>query len=423
MSKREVVVTGFGVLSPIGIELDSFREALIEGKSGVSYLNSVQTELERRPIGSEVPDFRPKDYIKPKKNIKVMSRDIQMGVVCTALACQNAGLVVEGDERVVDPERLGCVFGCDLIGLELEYLEDAFRIGIKDGKHDFSTWGPASMENIMPLWMLKYLPNMIASHIAIALDARGPNNTPTLDRGSSLAALMEACRIIERGDADVMIAGGAGNKINPTVLARGAAYNLAPWSEFPESNPRPYDSKRCGTVVGEGAAVFVLENKEYALARGAKPLAAVLGFAESVYATMKFGLQQESIEKSIKFALQAADRTPSDLGHINSNGLGFADDAIEARALANTIGDVPVFSAAGNFGNLGSGSGAVELAASLLAVEKGVLPPTRNCDEVAEDCPISVSRGKPVPLTKKTFLKCNHTITGRSLSVVLEKCD
>ncbi len=421
MSKREVVVTGFGVLSPIGIDRDSYWEALVEGRSGVSYLESVHTSLERRPIGCEVPDFKPKDFIKPKKNIKVMSRDIQMGVVSTALACRDAGLVVEGDDRSVDPERFGCIFGCDLIGLELEYLKDAFRLGVKDGKHDFSTWGPASMENIMPLWMLKYLPNMVASHIAIALDARGPNNTTTLDRGSSLAAFMEACRIIERGGADVVITGGAGNKINPTILARGGAYNLAPWTETPDSNPRPYDANRCGTIVGEGAAAFVLESKEFALARGAKPLATVLGFAESVCPTATFGFQQEAVEKSVLYALKAADRTPDDLGHVNANGFGVPDDSIEARGLANTVGDLPVFSAAGHFGNLGSGAGAVELAASLLAVEKGTLPATRNCSEIASDCPINVVREKPIPLSKNVFLKCNHANTGRSFSVVLEK--
>ena len=115
MSTREVVITGLGVLSPIGIELNSFWEALIGGKSGVSYLASIQTQLEKRPVGSEVPDFHPKDFIKPKKNIKIMSRDIQMGVVSAILACQNANLSFEEGARSVDPERLGCIFGCDLI--------------------------------------------------------------------------------------------------------------------------------------------------------------------------------------------------------------------------------------------------------------------------------------------------------------------
>ena len=422
MSKREVVITGFGILSPIGITPETYWESLITGKSGVSFLNSIQTDLERRPIGSEVPDFRPKDYVKPKKNIKVMSRDIQMGVVSSFIACQNAALELEGDSRSVDPERLGSVFGCDLIGLELEFLKDAFCECFADGdKFDFSKWGPSAMKNVMPLWMLKYLPNMVASHIAIALDARGPNNTTTLDRGSSLAAFMEGCRIIERDAADVMIVGGAGNKINPTVLARGGAYSLAPWSETPDADPRPFDVNRRGVVVGEGAAVFVLESKDFALARGAKPLAVVRGFAEALEPTATFGIRQQAVENAIKLAMERADLSPNDLGHVNASSMGVSDDQLEAKAIAATLGDVPVFTATGHYGNLGSGAGAVELVASLLALQNGRTPATRNCEEVDPECPINVVKGAPLELNKSTIMKLSHANTGRSFALVLEK--
>lgn len=422
MSKRRVVVTGLGVLSPIGVNLDSYWDALVEGKSGVSYLTSVKTNLSRRPIGSEVPDFKPKDYIKPKKNVKVMSRDIQMGVVATLLACQNAGLSFDSEQRNTNPERLGCIFGCDLIGLELDYLKDAFRAGISEGKYDFSTWGSASMANIMPLWMLKYLPNMIASHIAIALDARGPNNTPTLDRGSSLAAFMEACRIIERGATDVMIAGGAGNKINPTILSRSGAYDLAPWSKTPDQDPRPFDTERRGTVIGEGAASFVLENEEFALARGAKPLAVVKGFAEALEPTATFGIEQQAIERAITLALERADMKPEALGHVNANAMGLESDQKEAVAIANALGNqIPVFSATGHFGNLGSGAGAVELVASILALHKGMIPPTRNCVHVDPRCPVNVIREQPQTSNASSFIKLSHANTGRSFALILEK--
>ena len=422
MSKREVVITGLGVLSPIGITPETYWESLIAGKSGVSFLSSVQTNLDRRPIGSEVPDFRPKDYVKPKKNIKVMSRDIQLGVVSSLIACQNAALELEGENRSVDPERIGSVFGCDLIGLELELLKDAFKECVtQDGRFEFDKWGASAMKNVMPLWMLKYLPNMVASHIAIALDARGPNNTTTLDRGSSLAAFMEGCRIIERGSADVMIVGGAGNKINPTVLARGGAYSLAPWSETPEDDPRPFDRDRRGVVVGEGAATFVLEAEEFAIARGAKPLARVRSFAEALEPTATFGIRLGAAENAIKLALQRAELQPSDLGHVNASSMGVKDDEIEAQAIAATLGDAPVFTATGHYGNLGSGAGAVELVASVLALQHGQTPATRNCINVAPECPVNVVTGVPRELQKRAIMKLSHANTGRSFALVLEK--
>ncbi|MDO5308000.1 MAG: beta-ketoacyl synthase N-terminal-like domain-containing protein [Planctomycetia bacterium] len=419
-SKREVVVTGMGVLCPIGIDLDAYWNALINGVSGVGFSKSIQTQLERKPICAETPDFKPKDYIKPKKNIKVMSRDIQLGMVASILATQNANLNLDNDARAVEPERLGCIFGCDLIGLELDALLPAFKQGIKDGKFDFSTWGRASMESIMPLWLLRYLPNMAASHFAISVDARGPNNTNALDRGSSLAAIMEGCRIIERGAADVMVVGGVGNKLNPTILARGGAYNLAPYSENPQDDPRPFDADRRGTVVGDGAGAFVLESREFAEARGAKIYGTILSFAEAVEPTATFGIQQDAIESAIRQTLRNAHVDAADVGHVNANALGVPDDSKEALALRNQLGDVPVFAAAGHLGNLGSGAGAVELVASFQAVANKQIPATRNCDKVAQDCPVNVVKAQPQPLDNNLFLKLSHANTGRSFAILVQ---
>ena len=424
--KKKVVVTGFDLISPIGVGQEEFWDSYAAGKSGVDYFSAVSPDSPNRPIAAEVGDFRPKDFVKPKKNIKVMSRDIQLGFVAVAMAAARAGLTLGTDEsieRSVDPERIGVIFGCDLIGLDLSELTDAIRAGLTpDGRHDFSTWGKAAMEKIMPLWMLKYLPNMPASHISIALDARAASNSPTLDRASSLAAIIEAAEIIERGDADVMICGGTGNRSNASFLARGRSYNLAPWTNDPAAVPRPFDADRCGVVLGEGSGALIIESEEFALARGAKPIARILGFARVTEPSREYVVQRDAVRRSISGALTMAGLTAGDVDHLNADGLGtIVDDRAEAEGIRDAVGDLPVVTLKGHFGNLGSGTGAVELGASLLAMEKGTLPPVHNCDKIADDCPINVVTHQPHEIKKPVFVKINQTNMGRSVALAVEK--
>jgi 3-oxoacyl-[acyl-carrier-protein] synthase II len=423
MQKREVVLTGLGVLTPVGIDKDTFWNALLEGKSGVGFLNIETADEVLRPMGSEVPDFHAKDFVKPRKNIKIMSRDIQMAFVSACLACQDAGIITEGDARNVAPERFGVVFGSDLIGAEVDMLLSTFRAGIAEGKYDFSKWGTDAMREIFPLWMLKFLPNMPACQISIGLDAQGPSNSITLCRGSSLAAIIEAVGVIERGDADVMIGGGCGNRVNQDFQTRVRSYYTAPRRDDPASLPRPFDADRCGSVLGEGAGAFVLENREFAEARGATIYATVKGFAQtnepSLHKTRPTG---SAIQRSIQMALRQANMKPSDIGLVNPDGLGAEhDDRIEAEAIRATLGDVPVSATKGNFGDLGSGTGAVELAAAVLAMQSGTIPPTRNHEKPAADCPINVIHGKPVATELSTILKLNQTRMGRSFAIVLAR--
>ena len=423
MQTKEVVLTGLGVLTSIGIDKDTFWNALLNDKSGIGFLNIDTADDSLRPMGSEVPDFHAKDYVKPKKNIKIMSRDIQLAFVSACLACQDARLVTEGDSRNVDPDRIGVIFGSDLIGAEVDMLLSAFRAGIADGQYNYSQWGTDAMKEIFPLWMLKFLPNMPACQISIGLDARGPSNSITLCRCSSLAAIVEAVRTIERGSADVMVAGGCGNRVNQDFQTRVKSYFIAPRRENPSSVPRPFDADRCGSVMGEGSGAFVLESREFAEARGATIYATVRGFAQvnepTLHDTRPTG---SAIQRSILSALKHADLKPSDIGLVNPDGLGSVhDDRIEAEAIRSTLGDVPVSATKGNFGDLGSGTGAVELAAAVLAMQTGTIPPTRNHEKTASDCPINVVHGKPMITKTSAILKMNQTRMGRAFSVVLTR--
>ena len=417
----EVVLTGVGVLSPIGIDADSFWTATREGHSGVGFLN-LDTDDSLKPMGSEVPDFRAKDFVKPRKNIKVMSRDIQLALVSAIHASTDAGLVTEGDQRNVPAERMGVVFGSDLIGTEVDMTMDAYRSGIEGGRFDFSKWGEA-IDKIFPLWMLKFLPNMPACHIAIALDAHGPSNSPTLCRCSSLASIQEAARIIQRGDADVMIAGGCGNRVSQDFQTRAKSYFLAPRCDDPTSVPRPFDVDRNGCVLGEGAGAFILERREFAEARGAKIYATIRGFASAneptLHATRPTG---RAIRSAIRLALKNAELQPSDIGHVNADGIASEhDDRIEAEAIRAELGDVPVTTLKGHVGDLGSGAGAVESVAAVLAVRNGLIPPVRNHRKTAADCPINVVHGKPLETKSPFVLKINQSRMGRSFAMVLEK--
>ena len=207
------------------------------------------------PFGGEVADFDPKQYVRPRKSLKVMNRDIQLAFVAADLACADGGI----RERRIDPERLGVLFGADMMACDLEELTNAYRACMVDGRFDFSRWGPAAMAEIFPLWMLKYLPNMPACHVGIAQDARGPNNTIVSGEVSSLAAVAEAVGVLERGQADVMIVGGSSSRIHPTVWACSRDLPLSRRSDDPAAACRPFDARRDGMVYGEGAAAFLLE--------------------------------------------------------------------------------------------------------------------------------------------------------------------
>ena len=414
---REIVITGVGVVSPIGIGSEAFWRSLVEGRSGVRPVTQFDTASLPAPFGGEVADFDPKQRVRPRKSLKVMCRDIQLAFAAADLASADAGF---GAQRP-DPERLGVVFGAELMPCEPPELAGAYRKCMVDGAFDFGLWGKAAMAEMYPLWMLKYLPNMPACHIGIAQDARGPNSSLTLGEVSSLAALEEAIRVLQRGHADVMIAGGAGSRIHPTILVRSEVLQVSHRAADPAAASRPFDADRDGLVNGEGAGVFILETREHAEARAARIRARVLGFS-GTFEPHGNGRPCEGtgISSAITLALRNAGLGPREVGHVNAHGMSTTDDdRIEARAIRRTLGDVPVTAPKSFFGYLGAGGGAVEMAASVLAFEHGLVPPTLNYDRPDPECPVNVISGRPLPVDKPTALVLNHAQTGQATAVVL----
>ncbi len=420
--KQEIVITGTGVASPIGIETEDFWASLSEGRSGVGRLECYGDLYDRDaavPVGASIDDFDPKQYVRPRKSLKVMSRDIQLAFTAADLACAEAGF----HDRAIDPERLGIVFGSELIACELSELVDVYRGCITDGKFNFDRWGETAMAEMYPLWMLKYLPNMPACHIGIAQDARGPNNSLTLGDVSSLSAVAEAVRVIERNAADAMIAGGGGTHINPTFWARYRTFGMSERYDNPAGACRPFDADRDGMVGGEGAGAFVLETRRHAEARGAAVLASILGYA-STFEPIRNGqpLRGDAIRHAITGALADAGLEPADIGHVNAHGAGtIHGDRIEAAAIRDTLGDVPVTAPKSFFGHLGAGSGAVEMAVSVLAIGRGQVPHTLNYETPDPACPVNVIRDRPMKIEKPTAMLLNHTPFGQAMAIVISK--
>lgn len=414
----EAVITGLGVVSPIGIGREPFWDSLRERRCGIRRVDLFDTTGTGLPFGGQIPNFDAKDYVKPRKSLKVMSRDIQLGVVAASLAVGDAGL-----EGAVAVERMGVSFGADMIHCEPDDISNAYRRCLVDGAFDFRQWGQRSMEEIYPLWMLKHLPNMPACHIAIAHDARGPNNSHSLGESSSLTAIAEAMRVIERGDADAVIAGGTGARVHPVIWVRSKLLPVTYRDDDPAKLSRPFDADRDGFVNGEGAAAMVIESLRHAEARGARIWARLAGYGSAFEPpTAGRPLTGQATKRAIAGALRSAKLAARDIGHINAHGLStIADDRSEALTIRELLGDVPVTALKSYFGNLGAGTGAVEMVGSVLALEADEVPVTLNHETPDPNCPVNVIRAESLRGAAPAALLLNQSSTGQSVALVITK--
>ena len=416
--KREVVITGIGMVSPIGIGRDAFWAALEAGRSGIQLIPQL-AEAREVPLrlGGLFSDFDAKQYVQPRKTIKVMCREIQAAYAAAMIAMQDAALVKEQ----FDPQRMGVVLGSEMFYGDMDELLDSYRHSMHDGVFDAGDWTPNAMKDLFPLWMLKYLPNMPACHIGIVNDARGPNNTIVQGGTSSLLAINEAAMVIERGQADVMLTGGAGARITLSgALFRGWKH-LTNWQGAPEEALKPFDRRRDGGLYGEGAGLLVVESREHAERRGAKILARIAGFASrNEPGTCGRVVTGTAIRSSINAALKSAGLAKTDIGHVNASAGGLvAADRVEAQAIHAELGDVPVTAPKSYFGDLGGSSGAVELIASVLALQHRQVPRTLNYQEADPDCPVNVIHGASLAVDKKTALVLSQNDFGGAAAMVL----
>ena len=239
MSRRRVVITGLGVLAPGAIGAEPFWDLLKSGKSGISTMSRYDVGNFHLKAAGEVKDFDPKNYVENRKSLKVMARDIQFAVAAAKMVMEDSGLL----EKKPDPTRFGVSLGSAFINTSIDELGPSVYLSLDDNKKfSIQKYGSQGLGGLFPLWLLKYLPNMLACHISITYDAQGPSNTLTTVCAASSQAIGEAFRIIERGGADLFIAGGADSKLDPLNWCRFEILGLLTKDgAMPEKAVRPFD--------------------------------------------------------------------------------------------------------------------------------------------------------------------------------------
>ena len=351
-NSRRVAVTGMGVISPLGNSPDAIWDALCAGESGVDFLQRVPGDHLPSKIGGEARSFtgsiddfgelEKKLKRTIKKGLKLMCREIEMGVASAQLAIADAGL----DPEVYDPVRIGTMFGCDYIITEPGEFTTGVRNCIPDGKFEFEMWGENGLNQVEPLWLLKYLPNMPASHVAIYNDLQGPSNSLTVREASTNMAIAEATTIIKRGIADFMVVGATGSRIHPLRSVHVALQeqlghcNSKETVRSPSQVSRPFDADRHGMVMGEGSATIILEDYETAQKRGARILAEVVGYGSSTVADRQYVANyKQAFTNVLKSTLESSGLTADAIGHVNSHGLSAVRcDQEEAQAIQRSAG-------------------------------------------------------------------------------------
>jgi 3-oxoacyl-[acyl-carrier-protein] synthase II len=396
-----------GIISPLGNSTDALWAALTSGRSGVGPLSGIPAGslpiafgAEAREFQGEIGDFGPLEKEQTKairKGLRVMCRECQMGVAAAQRALADARMPLGS----YDPERVGVSFGSDyMISLPDEFTEGILQCLDETGQFDFSRWATDGMPKMFPLWLLKYLPNMPASHLAIYNDLRGPSNSLTLREAVGNVAVVEAFQIIAQGRADVMVVGATGTRLHPMKIVHALQQEeIAVGDQDPTTISRPFDKNRTGMVLGEGSGALVLEELGRAQARGATIYGEVLGGASSSVAGPNLVAQRDqAMKNALTATLASTDTTPEEVGFINAHGLSTQSaDREEAWAIREVFGEreqpIPVVAAKSYFGNLGAGSGMVELAAGILALSHDRLFPVLNFQTPDSECPVAPVRG------------------------------
>lgn len=429
---EKIVITGMGVISPLGATLASFWQSLTEKRAGIREFKSIVGDAIGVRYGAECWDFTGEiDQFGPlektlqraiKKNQKLMCREIEMGVAACQMALHDAGLKV-GE---MDPDRSGITYGSDYILTRPEEFTDGVNACCDDQHHfQMNKWPGTGRLQVNPLWLLKFLPNMPASHVAILNDLRGPSNSITVREASTSLTFGEAAAAIRRGAADVMIVGATGSRVEPLRMVHVVGQEpIASARDNPAEMSRPFAVDRDGIVLGEGAGAFVLESLTNAKRRNAKIYGELLGYASSTVGRVAGRDHVRVATKNVlSGALERSKFSSTDKLHIHAAGRGDkSGDLSESLAIAEVFEGKTtpkVVAAKSYFGNLGAGSAAVEIIASCLALKEGKLFATLNSEKKDPACPISIASENETAGDAFIHLACSPQ--GQAAAIAIKK--
>lgn len=409
--KNRVVVTGLGVVSPVGIGKDKFWQALLNGQSGVDKITRFDVSNFTTKIAAEVKDFNPQDYLD-KKEAKRMDRFTQYGVAAAKLALEDADLQISEENA----EDVGVIVASGIGGIET--LEEQHKVLLEKGPNRVSPF-------LIPMMII----NMAGGQISIATGAKGPNSTIVTACASSTHSIGDAFKLLQRGDAKVVITGGTEAPITPLGLAGFCAVKaLSSRNDEPQRASRPFDVERDGFVMGEGAGMVILETLDHALARGARIYGEVAGYgltgdAYHITAPDPAGL---GAARGMSMAIRDAGLEPIQIDYINAHGTSTdMNDKFETLAIKRVFGDyankVAISSTKSMTGHLLGAAGAVEFIAATLAVNEDIIPPTINYEHPDPDCDLNYTPNQAKKMLVRAAISNSLGFGGHNATILVKK--
>ncbi|MEG6566011.1 beta-ketoacyl-ACP synthase II [Thermoanaerobacterium saccharolyticum] len=407
---NRVVITGIGAITPIGNNIDDLWNSLINGKSGIDRISRFDVSSYPTKLAAEVKDFEPTDYID-KKEAKRMDRFTQFALASAKMALADSGLDLASE----DLDRIGVVYGSGIGGIET--LENQQNI-LRDK-------GPG---RVSPFFVPMMIADMAAGLISITFGLKGHNETIVNACASSSNAIGDAFKVVERGDADVIVTGGSEAAITPLAIAGFCSMKAMSTNEDPKTACRPFDANRDGFIMGEGSATLVLESLDHALKRGAKIYCEIVGYgatADAYHITAPAPLG-EGAARAMKLALKDAGIAPNDIDYINAHGTSTEyNDKYETMAIKNVFGEhaykLKISSTKSMTGHMLGASGAVEAVATILAIKNGIVPPTINYETPDPECDLDYVPNKALKMDVSYALSNSFGFGGHNASLVFKK--